>query len=71
MTTLFNEETDCLEFEAPAAQDAGAHLTMFYGDRSHADFVVHQGFFFVNHDADFVTHPLCTPCRPGPVRLAG
>lgn len=28
---------------------------MHYGDRSNADFVVHQGFFPGEHDADEIT----------------
>ena len=55
MSTNYDTENEVLEFYAPADLAPGQQLTMFYGDRPNAEFLVHQGFFFDDHRSDFLS----------------
>ncbi|GAB0088882.1 Actin-histidine N-methyltransferase [Sergentomyia squamirostris] len=59
ITTIFNGETNCIESTTLRKCQRGEQIFIFYGPRSNADFLIHNGFVYAKNVHD------CVPIRLG------
>ncbi|XP_059616323.1 actin-histidine N-methyltransferase [Phlebotomus argentipes] len=54
ITTIYNAESDCIESSVQAKCQRGEQIFIFYGPRSNADFLIHNGFVYGKNEHDSV-----------------
>ncbi|XP_055680235.1 actin-histidine N-methyltransferase [Lutzomyia longipalpis] len=54
ITTVYNPETECIESSLLRKCQRGEQIFIFYGPRSNADFLMHNGFVYAKNEHDTV-----------------